>query len=63
MIWSSLFAVGNFLYASGDPSRLTTAWLLTAVLAVSGFVLIKVTQQLWTDATASQAREDARTRA
>ena len=22
VIWSSLFAIGNFLYASGDPSRL-----------------------------------------
>jgi hypothetical protein len=60
VIWSSLFAIGNFLYASGDPSRLSTAWMLTAVLAVSGFVLLRVTQQLWTDSTASQAREDAR---
>jgi hypothetical protein len=60
VIWSSLFAIGNFLYASGDPSRLSTAWMLTAVLAVSGFVLLRVTQQLWSDSTASQAREDAR---
>ena len=60
VIWSSLFAIGNFLYASGDPSRLKTAWSLPAVLAVSGFVLLRVTQQLWTDSTASQAREDAR---
>jgi hypothetical protein len=60
VIWSSLFAIGNFLYASGDPSRLSTAWMLTAVLAVSGFVLLRVTQQLWTDSSASQAREDAR---
>jgi hypothetical protein len=27
---------------------------------VSGYVLLKVTQQLWADSTASQAREDAR---
>ena len=60
VIWSSLFAIGNFLYASSDPSRLRTAWILTAVLAVSGFVLLRVTQQLWTDSTASQARDDAR---
>jgi len=36
--------------------RLRTAWILTAVLAVSGFVLLKVTQQLWSDSSASQAR-------
>jgi len=60
VIWSSLFAIGNFLYASGDPSRWTPAWALTGVFAVSGVVLLKVTQQLWADSSASQAREDAR---
>ena len=60
VIWSSLFAIGNFLYSSGDPSRLSSAWILTGILAVSGFVLFKVTQQLWSDSTASQARADAR---
>jgi Na+/proline symporter len=60
VIWSSLFAIGNFLYSSGDPARLKMAWILTAVLVVSGYVLLKVTQQLWADSTASQAREDAR---
>jgi solute:Na+ symporter, SSS family len=60
VIWSSLFAIGNFLYSSGDPSRLKMAWTLTAVFAVSGYVLLKVTQQLWADSTASQAREDDR---
>ncbi len=60
VIWSSLFAIGNFLYSSGDPTRLKMAWILTAVFAVSGYVLLKVTQQLWADSTASQAREDAR---
>ena len=63
VIWSSLFAIGNFLYASGDPSRLKSAWMLSGVLAVSGYVLLKVTQQLWSDSTASQAREDARVEA
>ncbi|MEI6247630.1 MAG: sodium:solute symporter family protein [Verrucomicrobiota bacterium] len=60
VIWSSLFAIGNFLYSSGDPTRLKMAWILTAVFAVSAYVLLKVTQQLWADSTASQEREDER---
>ena len=60
LIWGSLFAIGNFLYASGDPKRLTMAWVLTGVTVVSGYVLLKVTQQLWADSGASQAREDAK---
>ena len=60
VIWSSLFAIGNFLYASGDPKRLTMAWILTGVFAVSGYVLLRITRQLWADSTADQAREDAR---
>ncbi|MCX8488628.1 MAG: Na+:solute symporter, partial [Opitutales bacterium] len=60
LIWGSLFAIGNFLYASGDPKRLTMAWVLTAVTLVSGTVLLKTTQQLWADSGASQAREDAK---
>ena len=60
VIWSSLFAIGNFLYAAGDPKRLTMAWILTGVFAVSGYVLLRITRQLWADSTASQAREDAR---
>jgi len=62
VIWSALFAIGNFLYASGDPSRLRMAWILTAVLVVSGYALLKVTQQLWADSTASQEREEAKSR-
>jgi Na+/proline symporter len=62
VIWSSLFAIGNFLYSSGDPSRLGTAWMLAAVFAASGYVLLRVTRQLWADSTESQAREDARAR-
>jgi Na+/proline symporter len=54
LIWGSLFAIGNFLYASGDPQRLTMAWILTAVTVVSGYVLLKVTQQMWADSSASQ---------
>jgi hypothetical protein len=60
VIWSSLFAIGNFLYAAGDPSRMPTAWVLTGVFVVSGLILIRVTKQLWADSTASQARADAR---
>ena len=60
VIWSSLFAIGNFLYAPGDPTRWPAAWMLLGVFAVSGVVLLKVTKQLWADSTASQAREDAR---
>ena len=59
VIWSSLFAIGNFLYSSGDPSRLTSAWLLTGVFVVSGVVLLRVTKQLWADSTASLARAAA----
>jgi Na+/proline symporter len=47
VIWSSLFAIGNFLYAAGDPSRVADAWILTAVLVVSGGVLLGVTRRLW----------------
>jgi hypothetical protein len=47
VIWSSLFAIGNFLYAAGDPSRMATAWMLTAVCVISGAVLLRVTRTLW----------------
>ncbi len=47
VIWSSLFAIGNFLYAAGDPVRLTMAWILTGVFVVSGLILLKVIQRLW----------------
>lgn len=60
LIWGSLFAIGNFLYAAGDPQRLTMAWVLTAVTLVSGYVLLTVTRQLWADSAASEEREDAK---
>ena len=41
-IWSSLFAIGNFLYG-----RLSTALLLSAVFVVNGVVLIFVVNRLW----------------
>lgn len=43
VIWSSLFAIGNFLYG-----RFQLAWLLTAVFVVSGFVLLYIINTLWT---------------
>jgi SSS family solute:Na+ symporter len=50
-VWSSLFAVGNFLY-----SRLGYALLMTAVFVVSGLVLIYVVRRLWSDSTITVAR-------
>ena len=49
VIWSSLFAIGNFLYSAGDPSRLQNAWILTGILVVSGFTLLQVTRKLWSN--------------
>jgi solute:Na+ symporter, SSS family len=42
-IWSSLFAVGNFLYG-----RMTYAFILFGVFVVSGTALIFVVNKLWT---------------
>ena len=44
-IWSSLFAVGNFLYG-----RTGLALLLTATFAISGLVVIRIVSRLWTSA-------------
>jgi hypothetical protein len=41
-IWSSLFAIGNFLYGRMQP-----AWLLTGVFLVSSSVLLYVVNTLW----------------
>jgi SSS family solute:Na+ symporter len=43
VIWSSLFAIGNFLYG-----RTHAAWILTAIFVVSGSTLIYVVNHLWT---------------
>ena len=42
VIWSSLFAIGNYLYG-----RMTYAAVLGAVLVVSGLALIRVINRLW----------------
>ncbi len=46
-IWSSLFAIGNFLYG-----RTGTALILTAIFVVSGLILLWVTNTLWDRDTA-----------
>jgi SSS family solute:Na+ symporter len=42
VIWSALFAVGNYLYG-----RLNYAYMLTGVFLVSGTVLVYVVNRLW----------------
>jgi Na+/proline symporter len=42
VIWSSLFAIGNFLYGRTQP-----ALILTGVFVVSGVVLLWVVNHLW----------------
>ena len=42
VIWSSLFAIGNFLYG-----RIQPAVILTVVFVVSGVVLLWVVNHLW----------------
>ena len=42
VIWSALFCIGNFLYG-----RNQTAWVLAAVLVVSGAALLHVINHLW----------------
>jgi hypothetical protein len=44
VIWSSLFAVGNLLYG-----RHGYAFALLCVFLVSGLVLLRVVNRLWTD--------------
>jgi SSS family solute:Na+ symporter len=53
MIWSSLFSVGNFLYG-----RTPYALALLAVFAVSGFVLLRVVNRLWTSPVKITGEED-----
>jgi Na+/proline symporter len=55
-IWSSLFAIGNFLYG-----RMNLAWMLTAGFVVSGTVLLIVVNRLWSNSSmqATPVRETA----
>lgn len=47
VIWSALFAIGNFLYLPGEPGRRLDAWTLALVFTVSGIVLLRTTRKLW----------------
>jgi hypothetical protein len=42
MIWSALFAVGNFLYG-----RVGFGLALAGIFAVSGLILLSVIRRLW----------------
>jgi Na+/proline symporter len=55
VIWSALFAIGNFLYAPGDPTRWPAALGLSALFVVGAVVLSRVTRRLWTDGSATTA--------
>ena len=50
VIWSSLFAIGNFLYG-----RTSLALTLTAVFVVSGLTLLQVMRRFW-DTVLPEAR-------
>ncbi|MCA0374159.1 MAG: Na+:solute symporter [Gemmatimonadetes bacterium] len=50
VIWASLFAIGNGLYAMGDPSRTGLAVGLTVLFVLAGLVLLGVTRRLWNSA-------------
>lgn len=49
VIWSSLFTIGNFLYG-----RMTIAFVLLAVFIISGIVLLKVINRLWSKDTVAK---------
>jgi SSS family solute:Na+ symporter len=55
VIWSALFAIGNFLYF-----RYLNAGVLTVAFLISGSVLLYVTNHLW-DAKAAPVRADRET--
>lgn len=55
-IWSSLFAIGNFLYG-----RMQLALILTGAFVISGLTLLWVVNHLWANnpATPNPAKEEA----
>ncbi|MEP6729298.1 MAG: sodium:solute symporter family protein [bacterium] len=53
-IWSSLFAIGNFLYG-----RMQAATILSAVFVVSGLTLLYVVNHLWDKAPTASATSSA----
>ena len=52
-IWSSLFAIGNFLYG-----RLAPAWGLTGMFVVSGGLLLYVVNHLWDRGQVAKPKAD-----
>jgi hypothetical protein len=50
VIWSSLFAIGNFLYG-----RFTSAIELTAMFVISGLTLLWVINHLWDKAPVKES--------
>ncbi len=52
VIWSSLFALGNFLYG-----RLNYAFMLLGIFIVSGIILIRVINKLWSNNHPQKARQ------
>jgi len=56
MIWSSLFTVGQFIYG-----RYVLAFALLAVFVVSGLVLLRVVNRLWSTRSEITGEEDVPT--
>ncbi len=56
VIWSSLFAIGNFLYG-----RMQLALVLSAVFVVSGVVLIYIVNTLWSGGQKAEMSRAAQT--
>jgi hypothetical protein len=52
VIWSALFTVGNYLYG-----RMNYALLLFGIFIVSGLVLLRVINRLWSNSGAVKIRE------
>lgn len=52
MIWSALFAVGSFLYG-----RYTSCVVLGIVFLITGGIVVKIINSLWTDDKGDQAGE------
>jgi hypothetical protein len=56
VVWSALFALGNFLYGRTD-----TAMALLAVFIVCGIILVRVINRLWTPNDEATNSVDPRT--
>jgi Na+/proline symporter len=54
LIWSALFAIGNFLYG-----RMTAAFVLLAVAIVSATILIRIVNRIWSAAPVIAAGQES----